>query len=108
MLLGVLWCFRGVYGCGVFWVVRLGVLCGWECASAMGCDIGGVWRQVLSCGWGCSLRVGRSTCPPLRGMGDCVSVTCCGSASVVFKAECGGVMCGVGKEGECGTIGRLG
>jgi hypothetical protein len=41
-------------------------------------------------------------------MGDCEAVAGCGSASVVFKTECGGVICDVGEVGEYGAVGRLG
>jgi hypothetical protein len=44
--------FQGSIGEWDFWVLRLEVLCGWECVGVIGCDIWGVWRQVLPCGWG--------------------------------------------------------
>ena len=46
--------------------------------------------------------------PPTAGVGDCVAVAGSGSASVVFKTCCGGVMCGVGEVGKCGAVRRLG
>jgi hypothetical protein len=46
--------------------------------------------------------------PPTAGGRGLCSIASCGSASMVFKTGCGGVMCGVGEVGECGTVGRLG